>query len=64
MAHVVASKDLCFGSGTCLSTFPTAFDLDDDDVVVVLPGESDLSDVERSVAASGCPAGALEVVDA
>ena len=63
MAHVVASKDLCFGSGTCLTQFPQAFDLDDDDVVVVLPGETDLSDDERSVAATSCPAGALEVVD-
>ena len=61
MTHVIASKDLCFGSGTCLTAFPKAFDLDDDDVVVVLPGEANLTDEERSVAVSGCPAGALAV---
>lgn len=62
--RIIANRDLCVGSATCLAMFPEAFDLDEDNTVVVLDGESSLSEADREDMVSNCPGGVFEVVEA
>lgn len=55
---------LCEANGVCVGILPDVFDLDDDEVLQVRPGELADGEVEparRSVAA--CPRNALRLVE-
>ena len=54
-------RDVCMGSGNCSFWAPGVFDLDDDGVAVVV-GPSAADDERISLAARGCPTGAITVV--
>lgn len=63
MTHrIKAELDVCQGFGNCVVNAPDLFDLDDDDVVVVLRDLVD--DAERAHAehaARSCPVSALTI---
>lgn len=58
--RVRVERDLCIGSGTCVGIAPDVFELDADEVAVVVdPSATDDATLER--AADSCPAGAIYV---
>lgn len=62
--RINADRDRCEGHGICVNQAPRLLDLDDDDVVVVLPAGDELADGDLSqarVAAESCPVAALAV---
>jgi ferredoxin len=61
--RIVANRELCVGSATCLGMFPEAFDLDDDNTVVVMDGERSLSEQDREEMVSSCPGGVFDIVE-
>lgn len=63
-SRVVIDPDLCIGSEECARLVPTAFRLDDDlGVSVPLPGSRDVPPDLLFDAASGCPTGAIAILD-
>ncbi|HMD46117.1 MAG TPA: ferredoxin [Acidimicrobiales bacterium] len=59
--EIRVDRDKCMGSGNCHFWAPGSFDLGDDGRVVVLDPEA--SDEERlTVAAEGCPVGAITII--
>lgn len=60
MSEISIDRDLCMGSGQCLFHAPATFDLDDDDVAVVIDPEGDPEPVVAT-AAQECPAQAIRV---
>ncbi len=59
--HVEVDRDLCIGSGDCVSTVPDVFQLDDEGKAVVLdPDGASTDDVLE--AAENCPVSAIFVV--
>ena len=60
--RVEVDRDLCIGSGDCVSTAPEVFELDDDGKAVVL--DPDGAPVEEVLdAAQNCPVTAIFVAD-
>jgi ferredoxin len=62
MQTVTADFDICQGFGNCAMNAPDLFDLDDNDVVVVL--KSEIPDEERGYAETAvrsCPVSALKL---
>ena len=63
--RVAANLERCAGHGQCLLAAPTVFDVDEDDLKVIVldpePDESLRPAVQRAVAM--CPMSALEIVD-
>jgi ferredoxin len=59
--HVIkADLDVCPGFGTCVMNAPDLFELDDDDMVVVLKEDVDADGFAHAdVAVRSCPVGAL-----
>lgn len=59
---VIADRERCDGYGACLEASPEVFDLDDDDLVLLLDAEPDESlraGVTRAVRV--CPKSALSI---
>lgn len=63
-SRVVIDPDLCIGSGDCVRLIPTAFRLDEElGVSVPLPGARDVPRERLFDAESGCPTGAITILD-
>ena len=63
-SRVVIDPDMCIGSGECVRLVPTAFRLDEDlGVSVPLPGARVVPAEVLYDAESGCPTGAISVLD-
>jgi ferredoxin len=64
-AQVKVDWDRCVGSGMCLTTAPSVFDLDDDGNMLLLHGDELTPDEVDPVrdAVACCPAEALELVE-
>lgn len=61
--QVVIDRDACMSAGRCVLEAPTGFDLDDDELAVLLPGVTELDlDVLRSVA-DRCPSMAIQIIE-
>lgn len=59
---VIADREKCDGYGACMGASPEMFDMDDDDLVVLLdaePAESKRAEVTRAVRV--CPKSALSI---
>ena len=62
MYRIKADLDVCQGFAVCVSSAPDLFELDDEDLVVVLKEE--ITEEERAsadLAVNGCPVVALEL---
>ena len=59
--HVEVDRDLCIGSGDCVSTQPDVFQLDDEGKAVVLDPDAAGTD-EILEAAQNCPVTAIFVI--
>ncbi len=55
-------RDLCIGAGTCVAEAPKVFDLDDEDVAVLVNPNGD-ADGDVLAAAEGCPTEAIVLRD-
>lgn len=60
---VEIDRELCIGSGACVSDAPKAFGLDDENIAVVKPGAADLDDDHLLLVARACPAAAILLYD-
>lgn len=59
--RVEVDRGLCIGSGDCVDTAPDVFQLDDEDIAIVIdPDGASTDDVLE--AASNCPVTAISVV--
>ena len=61
---ITADRARCEGHGVCVNQAPTLLDLDDDDIVVVLDPDRELTAQEAgpaNVAVASCPVAALEI---
>ena len=58
--EIEIDRDVCIGSGNCVYTAPGAFELDNDDVAVVLD-PSATSEENILIAARRCPSRAITV---
>ena len=64
MAYTVKiDRDSCISSGTCVADSPTAFDFDDEDIAITLPGITEVPDDRILRIARNCPAGAILLFD-
>jgi ferredoxin len=63
IARIVVDRNLCIGSGVCVSTLPKVFELDDENISTVVDPEGATKD-EIFEAAEGCPTGAISLYDA
>ena len=59
--HVEVDRDLCIGSGDCVSTQPDVFQLDDEGKAVVIDPDAAGTD-EILEAAQNCPVTAIFVI--
>lgn len=60
--RIEVDRDLCFGFGDCVDSAPGVFELDDEDVsVVVNPHAQDLD--TNLLAAQDCPVDAIFIYD-
>ncbi len=62
-SRVEVDRELCMGTGACVYTAPTVFDLGDDAIARVV-GEVDGADQRLRDAVAECPMGALRLVPA
>lgn len=61
---VTVNRELCVGAGQCVVAADSVFDQDDDGIVVLLQPEVSSELVESArLAASLCPARAIEIID-
>jgi ferredoxin len=59
--QVTVDRSLCIGSGDCVDTAPDVFQLDEEDIAVVVdPDGAPLDDI--LTAAGGCPVSAIFVI--
>ena len=58
----IVDADLCTGCGLCVATCPEVFDMNDDDIAVVIATPVP-ADVENTCldAADGCPVDAISI---
>lgn len=59
---ITADRARCEGHGVCVNQAPTLLDLDDDDIVVILDPDRDLTAGEAgqaNIAVASCPVAAL-----
>lgn len=55
-------RDVCIGAGTCVAEAPNTFDMDDEDIAVVIDPTGDDDDAVFA-AAQGCPVDAIVLID-
>jgi len=61
--EIGVDRSLCEANAVCVGFAPDVFDLDDEEDLVVHPGEVPVDQVERvSSAVAGCPKNALFIV--
>ncbi len=61
--RVEVKRDLCIGAGTCVLEAPRVFDLDDEDIAIIIDPNGGPDD-DVLAAAEGCPTEAIELFDA
>lgn len=62
MARITVDRAACEGYGNCVQAAPSMFDLDDDDVVVLLRDELEQDSVgQAEEAALACPVRAIRI---
>ncbi len=61
--RIEISRDDCTGDGACLEEAPNTFELDDENIIVVVNPEGDSAD-EVLAAAQACPTDAIILYDA
>ncbi len=61
--RIEVKRELCIGAGTCVAEAPRVFDLDDEDIAIVLDAAGD-PDADVFSAAEGCPTEAIHLYDA
>jgi ferredoxin len=60
--HIIADRQRCEGHGLCVEVAPEVFDLDDNDVVLILHDEIPPElEVRAEAGARSCPVAALRV---
>jgi ferredoxin len=62
--EIVVDRDLCDSHGVCVEKAPDVFEIDDDDrmrLLVETPVDGQLDGVHAAI--SGCPKGALSLVE-
>jgi ferredoxin len=65
MYRIKADLDVCQGFAVCVNSAPDLFELDDDDLVVVLKEEITDEELPRAdLAVKGCPVVALSLEEA
>jgi ferredoxin len=57
-------RTLCVGFGDCVEVAPLAFELDEENVAVFLPGAADLDRERLRAACDACPVDAISAWDA
>ena len=60
---IVVDRVACISAATCVVEAPKAFDLDDDEIAVVLEGGELVDDNKLFVAAQSCPTQAIILYD-
>jgi ferredoxin len=58
---VIVDRARCMSSEACVTAAPQAFDVDDEGLVLVLPGVAQLTDEELIEIARGCPTAAISL---
>jgi ferredoxin len=61
MSHIHVDADICVGSESCVSLYPNAFRIGDNDTAEVLPDEESLTEEQRHVVVESCPVAALKL---
>ena len=61
--RIEVKRDLCIGAGTCVAEAPRVFDLDEEDIAIILDPNGD-GDADILAAAEGCPTEAILLFDA
>ena len=61
--RVEVVSEECMSAGRCVADFPQAFGFDDDELSVVLPTASSVSNERLVLAARNCPSRAIRVFD-
>lgn len=60
---IVVDRKACIGAATCIVVAPDGFELDNENIAVVKPGATNLSDDLLLMAAQSCPTQAILLYD-
>lgn len=60
--RLAANRDVCIGSGLCVTADDSVFDQDDDGIVVIIDDQPADNEIIRN-AVRNCPSGALQLLD-
>ncbi len=60
---IYIDRDACISAGTCIVEAPKAFDFDEDEIAILLPGAEDVDDEKLYLAAQSCPTQAIILYD-
>jgi ferredoxin len=69
IARIEIKRELCIGAGPCLALAPETFELDDENIAVLInpkglpAGEAGNSDIDILAAAKACPTLAIYIYD-
>ena len=55
-------RDMCIGAATCVAEAPNTFDLDDEDIAIIVSPDGDTEE-DVLAAAQGCPTDAIVIID-
>lgn len=61
---VVVDRKACIGAATCVIVAPQAFDMDEENIAVVLETAKEVDDSTLLMAAQSCPTAAILLLDA
>ena len=57
-------RELCIGAASCIGVAPEAYELDEENIAIVLDGWKELSDDVLIASAESCPTNAIFLYDA
>ncbi|EKE00135.1 MAG: hypothetical protein ACD_22C00088G0004 [uncultured bacterium] len=60
---ITVNRNACIGAATCVVVSPSGFELDSQNIAVVKPDATSLSDEELLMAAQSCPVAAIVLYD-
>lgn len=63
VAKITVDRNACIGAATCIVVAPNAFELDEQNIAVIKPGATNLSDDMLLMAAQSCPTQAIKLYD-
>ena len=61
--RILVDRKACIGAATCVVTAPKVFELDEEDIAIVLPDAEQLDDSQILIAAQSCPTQAIILFD-